>query len=721
MDGGALIVVPAASNDGDLLMDPAAPTDAAALAADLERIDRDLAHQESTLRGMTPQAVAARLSAMRTAIRGQRQDLVVQLSHLPHNYSTFLHYTDPTLGGSLLHMAAHAGFLKAVQYFVAEGLAPTQQTTNGTTPFYCACSKGHLAVAKFLHRADKATLNMRKTCGKTPLFTAVNHLRIDVVRWLLRSCRGIDVTHAFADGVTVMHLAAWMGNLDVVDILLSNKKTTALLNVWTPLSKNYPLHVACERGHLAVIQRFIGSSSIYHPLSALTVGGKSSLSLAVQGGHIETVRWLLGNTRADATFPQLITACKANNLELVRVLVELSLDTNPIVPIIRTLSSAFETCCALNHLDVAKYLCSRTSHPIHLRSAAGKVPLNLACNYGSLEVVQWLIEELKVDPNVCDEDGVTPFFSACCTGRMSVVRYLFGLKVNMEAKTVHAELRPIHAACGQGGLEVLKFLVTEAKVDTKACITQGGNVLHVAAATFLPGVVQWLLSNTNADVLGQMGHGKETPLAVAVRSTNTEPEVLATAQLLAVYSLTALDATRKYSDDRVFRRLFGAEVVRTALTAPLIVDINSLQTPIQLAIKYGVNAPAHFLMSMGIASSFDVRSGETPACMIEQKLQTATNETDVLWLKRMAQCCMPWTPTRSLKCYGSRFNRILCTLMCIEQRNALPMEMWCTIFEFLRATDFPEYIIATYPHEQYRILYKPALKMYKERHQEWVV
>ena len=54
----------------------------------------------------------------------------------------------------------------------------------------------------------------------------------------------------------------------------------------------------------------------------------------------------------------------------------------------------------------------------------GRTPLHVACFYGHLDVVEYLVTERRASLNKQDKDGLTPFELACQAGCVSVVYYL---------------------------------------------------------------------------------------------------------------------------------------------------------------------------------------------------------------------------------------------------------------------------------------------------------
>lgn len=89
------------------------------------------------------------------------------------------------------------------------------------------------------------------------------------------------------------------------------------------------------------------------------------------------------------------------------------------------------------------------------------IPLQLACQHGQLETVQWLISTFKL--TVDDVYDSSALVSAIVYGRHAVVKWLIStFGPTMDANT--AEIR-FHGCCCGGHLETASYLAGQFGVD----------------------------------------------------------------------------------------------------------------------------------------------------------------------------------------------------------------------------------------------------------------
>ena len=110
----------------------------------------------------------------------------------------------------------------------------------------------------------------------------------DVVRTLLKS--GADVNTARSDGMTALHYAAIKNDADLARMLLfagANPKATTRLGGYTPLL------LASRTGNAAVMAVLVGAGTDAETANATTVNGTTALMLAAASGKPEAVTLLL--------------------------------------------------------------------------------------------------------------------------------------------------------------------------------------------------------------------------------------------------------------------------------------------------------------------------------------------------------------------------------------------------------------------------------------------
>ena len=185
-------------------------------------------------------------------------------------------------GFTPLHIAASHGFAPVVWLLLEKGADPTQQDATGCTPLHCAAAAGHVDVGGLLlasqrggtklvravdnemrtalHAAASSgypgmvqvllnggalpVIDVRDAEGYTPLRLAVKKQYLDVVLCLVKG--GADVNMVNKRGRTVLHLAMYDGNVEIIRALLEAEhvdqtaKDAKGLTAW---------EVARRRGH----------------------------------------------------------------------------------------------------------------------------------------------------------------------------------------------------------------------------------------------------------------------------------------------------------------------------------------------------------------------------------------------------------------------------------------------------------------------------------------
>ena len=125
-----------------------------------------------------------------------------------------------------VHIAAAFGRLDVVKLLTERGANLDLGDNHGRTPFFLACSNGHLETARFLLEkmsgAERNSVNTAMNDCRTPLSKAAGRGHVEVVKMLLEKIDAISTINVqeTAQKRTALHWAAYNGRTEVVDALL---------------------------------------------------------------------------------------------------------------------------------------------------------------------------------------------------------------------------------------------------------------------------------------------------------------------------------------------------------------------------------------------------------------------------------------------------------------------------------------------------------------------
>lgn len=230
-------------------------------------------------------------------------------------------------GRTALHVAAFQGDLYTVKLLVDRGSSLSKREKTGRTPFFLACSNGHLETARFLmsalHDQGDNDINEAMNDGRTPLSKAAGRGHLGIVKLLLET---IDVSYVNVRETelkrTALHRAAYNGRTEVVELLLQagadalvqgedGKTPLALCGQgwaknksgnWEPViealidhdqetarTESGLIFTAAIKGNTHVIEKLLGAGA---PSNQQDEHGWTPLQLARQYGNIDTAKFL---------------------------------------------------------------------------------------------------------------------------------------------------------------------------------------------------------------------------------------------------------------------------------------------------------------------------------------------------------------------------------------------------------------------------------------------
>ena len=325
-------------------------------------------------------------------------------------------------------------------------------------------------------------------------------------------------------GTTPLHLACNGGHLDVVEYLIDELGCNPHIADEQQLT---PLHYASAGGHLHVMRYLISK----HNCNPQCVGnhGPTPLHLACLFGDLYIVKYLIHEQNCpcdpECSFNGLLMKNTLNKLglSLVAPLVDFGyqiIGTEGFTPL--------HFACMKGNTNVAKYLITNCNCNLFHSTNSGFTPYDFAQMLGHLEIVN-LVSNIpgsgtgsgtgisrimntvmqgmvgSVAPHSLGDISAninptfTPLHWACCTGNLEAVKLYINRFNIHSSSTWMFGITPLDLACQMGNLEIVKYLVIECGCDPK-CVAQGGSTsLHYACTMGQLEVVKYLITQCKCD------------------------------------------------------------------------------------------------------------------------------------------------------------------------------------------------------------------------------
>ena len=201
-------------------------------------------------------------------------------------------------------------------------------------------------------------------------------------------------------GETPVYIATKYGKLNTVKVLMSRKKCH--FNI-PDEQGNTPMHIACNYDHDDMVQLFVADK-----------------------------RCQLNTKNCEMNTP-LHIACHRKALIIVRLLLNRKCSTNipnkkgetaQEIPLNEDGDCLLLIACQWGDVDIVKYLIVDQRCNPNITNSSKYTPLHTASKHGNLDVIKVLINREACDLNIPDDRGNTPLHVACKYGHHSIVQFL---------------------------------------------------------------------------------------------------------------------------------------------------------------------------------------------------------------------------------------------------------------------------------------------------------
>lgn len=212
-------------------------------------------------------------------------------------------------------IALEEGHQKIVEYLVSNEAVPLTGFLGNElhTALLIVASKGHKGIAQWLFENHRAKLgeNERSLVGLwSPLLVASKNGWLPMVELLLDNKASIT-ERGHGDGQSALHLAAEGGHVHVVRHLVE-KRGSSVHERYAQEELNWtPFLSAAWYGHVPVMQYLLASD--HSTLSECDAKGNTALMLAARNGQLEAVQWFFHNPAINRETPAISLRKKNTN------------------------------------------------------------------------------------------------------------------------------------------------------------------------------------------------------------------------------------------------------------------------------------------------------------------------------------------------------------------------------------------------------------------------
>lgn len=153
-------------------------------------------------------------------------------------------------------------------------------------------------------------------------------------------------------------------------------------------------------------------------------------------------------------------------------------------------------------LDIVQYLIEKHKIDPNIKTnLSGQTPICFAAQWGHLDIVQYLIETCGANPNLQNNDGETPLHCATEGGRLAIVQYLIEkhkVKLNIK-ENIHGRT-PIHFAAQFGRLDITKYLLETCNINPNGQDDDDWTPIDYAARNSRLDIIQYLIEKHRVDL-----------------------------------------------------------------------------------------------------------------------------------------------------------------------------------------------------------------------------
>ncbi|XP_019856652.1 PREDICTED: serine/threonine-protein phosphatase 6 regulatory ankyrin repeat subunit B-like [Amphimedon queenslandica] len=414
-------------------------------------------------------------------------------------------------GRSPVHYAALSGSTSVLSYIISKyNLNANDANTYGCTPLVYSSVSGSINSVKCLINNHNSDPNITDNDGMMCLHCSCCNGHINMAQYLIEE-QHCDINKTDDYGRILVHHAAWSGNFHLVHYLIIEQGLSP-----TAVTKNglTALHYASLSLNLSLVKELITTYQLDPhqadrnstlPIHCVAESGnilllelyvkdyKCSLSLTEnKGWNVIHYSSLEGHTH----FIKHITSQYPQYISLLH-----STDNEGQIPL--------HCACESGNIQLVKFLINNMKCDVNAKDTRDQTCVTFACFLGNLDLVQLLIQQYKLEPLATDKFGFTALHAAAMTGHTHILEwYSQEYSLDITNHTSNYRYTLAHSAAYKGKLHCLQELINKHQCDVNATTTvTGSTALHLACEAGRVSVVLYLTSLPQCNVAAKTSNG----------------------------------------------------------------------------------------------------------------------------------------------------------------------------------------------------------------------
>ena len=375
-------------------------------------------------------------------------------------------------GASPVHWAAWSGSSSVLGYIISQyNLNTNDPDYTGRTPLVYSCQSGGINSVQYLINNHDSDPNITDNNGMTPLHHSCRNGHIDITRYLIE-VQHCDINKTDNERRTIVHHAAWSGNFDLVQYLITEQGLSP-----TTVDKNglTALHYASQAFNLPLVNKLITTYQL-DPHQADS-NGRLPIHYATQSGDILLLELYV------KAYECTLSLTDDNGWNIVHY------------------SSSKGHTYLIKHV-VTQYPKFITLLKSVYTKSDGRLALHLACGSGNIQLVTFLIDDMKCDVTATDTNfGSTCVTYACFSGNLDLIKLLVQQYMLEPIDINKSGYSSLYAAAQNGHIHILEWYSQEYSVDiTSHCNNNKYTLAHLAAYNGKLHCLQHLINEYQCDV-----------------------------------------------------------------------------------------------------------------------------------------------------------------------------------------------------------------------------